>query len=598
MPKTAEQAFLDEMKKAGQSKPGRQDAASEIEVYNAATAATRDDRMRWFRDARFGMIIHWGLYSVLARHEWVMLYERIPLSEYEPLADQWHPEPGAPKQWAALAKKAGMTYMVLTTKHHEGFLLWDSKMGDYNAARRGPGRDLVREYVEACRAEGLKVGLYYSLMDWHHPDGLACNTDEAARRRFLDYTHGCVRELMSNYGRIDLLFYDVPMPLPNADAWESVKLNRMVRELQPHIIINNRAHLPEDYCTPEEHVTAAPEGQDWEALMTFNGSWGYMPTPPEDYHSVRKVLDMIRTAAAGQGNLMLNIGPRADGSIPATAVKRLTAVGRWLKKYGGAVYGNVDRPLVDVPFSAIGDWSCKDGKLYFWCRNWPGNQLAIGGLRNEITQVRLYPDGEPLPFGQTEDPRLFAPSSNERLLIRGLPDTCPDTIAKIALIEMTLPTWQSRFITRWQQSKLLPPVEDIAQAPGACLADPLGWQPVQSENGGFLNIHNRVGDADGFVYLAARVETPEAGTWECLLGHDGGARMFVDGKPVFAEARQKNPCWPDRSVFPVALTKGTHEIVVAFDMNEGAGWGIYLRFQTPEAARTKAGKPVFPIAIT
>ncbi|NLD44519.1 MAG: alpha-L-fucosidase, partial [Chloroflexi bacterium] len=178
------------------------------ETYFRDAAATRAERMRWWHEARFGMFVHWGLYSQLARQEWVMNRERIPLAEYERLADSWKPRERPAREWARLAAQAGIKYVVLTTKHHEGFCLWDTAQTDYNAVRRGPGRDLVREFVEACREFGLKIGFYYSLMDWHHPDGARCATDDAARRRFLDFTQGCVRELCSNYGKIDILWYD------------------------------------------------------------------------------------------------------------------------------------------------------------------------------------------------------------------------------------------------------------------------------------------------------------------------------------------------------------------------------------------------------
>ncbi|MHC4253881.1 MAG: alpha-L-fucosidase, partial [Planctomycetota bacterium] len=311
--------------------------------YLKSAAETRERRMQWWHDARFGMFIHWGLYAQLGRHEWVMNRERIPLDEYEKLADTWKPKKNAARAWAKLAKKAGMKYMVMTTKHHEGFLLWDSDMTDYCAAKHGPGRDLVQEYVDAARAEGLGVGFYYSLMDWHHPDGHACAHDELARKRFLDYTKGCVRELCTKYGKIDILWYDVSWPLRTPEEWDSYRMNAMVRELQPDIIINNRSKLDEDLGTPEEHIKAAEAGRAWEACMTFNGSWGWQPAPPEDWHSVRKVIDMLRTCTAGGGNLLLNIGPLPDGSIPPEATERLTAVGKWLKKYGDVIYGSVDR---------------------------------------------------------------------------------------------------------------------------------------------------------------------------------------------------------------------------------------------------------------
>jgi alpha-L-fucosidase len=313
-----------------------------LDEYLQQTAASRAQRMAWWHAARFGMFIHWGLYSQLGRHEWVMNRERIPIPEYEKLAATWKPGPAPAREWARLAKQAGMKYMVMTTKHHEGFCLWDTQQTPYNAMRLGPQRDLVAEFVAACREFGLKVGFYYSLMDWHHPDGALCATDEAARRRFLDFTQGCVRELCSNYGQLDVLWYDVSWPLETAERWESLEMNQMVRRLQPGIIINNRAFLREDYGTPEEHVTAEEAGRAWEACMTFNGSWGYMPISP-DWRSVREVVGLLNAATANDGNMLLNIGPAPDGSVPPEAVERLSAVGRWLEIYQEAVYGPVDR---------------------------------------------------------------------------------------------------------------------------------------------------------------------------------------------------------------------------------------------------------------
>ncbi len=574
------------------------------QAYLEQAESTRPQRMKWFRDARFGMFVHWGLYAQLGRHEWAMWQERIPLGEYEPLADTWKPKPRAACEWAALARKAGMKYMVMTTKHHEGFLLWDSQMSDFNAARRGPGRDLVREYVDACREAGLKVGFYYSLMDWHHPDGAACLHDEAARRRFCDYTQGCVRELCTNYGKIDILWYDVSWPLSSPEAWESYKLNAMVRSLQPQIIINNRSQLPEDIGTPEEHITAEQAGRDWEACMTFNGSWGYMPTPPEDYHSTRKVLDMIRTCAAGQGNLLLNLGPKPDGSLPQEAVERLSDVGKWLKTYGAAVYGPVDRAMAGMPGSALGAWSRKGKKLYFWCRQWPGRELAIGGLKSKVTQVRLFPDGRPLPFAQSCDPRRFFSDTNERLVIRGLPEKSPDPIAQVALLEITVrslgelaPTgkWDSRYVKNWKVSKLHRPIADISKAAPVTDARALGWQAASADETGFVSVHDRFAGANGVAYLATRVEVARSGTWNLKLGYDGGVRLFVDGEAVFADPERRNPALPDRAVVPVALRKGQHEIVVALDTASGMGWGIFLRFQVPQTMRKKFGKPVFPM---
>jgi len=382
--------------------------------------------MAWWTDARFGMFVHWGLYAQLGRHEWVMNRERIPVAEYEKLAESWKPKPRPAREWAALAKEAGMKYMVMTTKHHEGFCLWDTQQTDYNAVRRGPGRDLVQEYVDACREFGLKVGFYYSLMDWHHADGARCAHEAKARRRFVEFTHGCVRELCSNYGRIDILWYDVAWPLATPELWESRRMNRMVRELQPHVLINNRSLLHEDFGTPEEHVKAEKKGRAWEACMTFNGSWGYMPyAPAGDWRSVREVIGMLRTATAGQGNLLLNIGPKPDGSVPDEAVPRLQAVGRWLQRHGEAVYGRVDR-AERFEWMPVGQWTRRGNIAYFWCSRWPGREIALGGFHGKVVRATILGDNRPVTVVQ----------KGERLILRDLPETSPDAVAGVAVIKL------------------------------------------------------------------------------------------------------------------------------------------------------------------
>ena len=390
-----------------------------------SSSSDRDSLMRWWREARFGMFVHWGLYSQLGRHEWVMNRERIPVAEYDRLADTFQPGERPARQWAQLAQQAGMKYMVLTTKHHEGFCLWDTKQTSFNAVQRGPQRDLVREYVEACREFGLKVGFYYSLMDWRHPDGARCAKDEAARRRFLDFTQGCVRELMTNYGKIDILWYDVSWPLSSPELWESAKMTAMARQLQPGLLVNNRAQLPEDFGTPEEQVAAESAGRDWEACMTFNGSWGYMPYAPDsEWRPVREVLHMLRTAAGGQGNLLLNIGPAPDGSVPSQAYERLLPVGQWLAQNGEAVYGQVDR--AEMEWMPLGAWTVKGNCAYFWCTRWPAGNLAIGGLQVKVQKASFLANGQPIAFEQ----------SGNRLVFHGLPAADPDPIAGVSVIKL------------------------------------------------------------------------------------------------------------------------------------------------------------------
>jgi alpha-L-fucosidase len=389
---------------------------------------SREKRMRWWHEARFGMFVHWGLYSQLGRHEWVMNRERIPIAEYEKLADTWKPGEWPMREWAKLAVDAGMKYVVLTTKHHEGFCLWDTEQTPYNAVRRGPGRDLVRPFVEACREAGLKVGFYYSLMDWHHPDGARCARDAAARRRFLDFTQGCVRELMSNYGKVDILWYDVSWPLTSPKLWESAKMNAMVRRLQPGIIINNRSQLDEDFGTPEEQIVAENPGRAWEACMTFNGSWGYFPTAPDsDWHSSRAVIGMLQTVTAEGGNLLLNIGPAPDGTVPLLAPERLLPVGRWLARHGEAVYGKVDRYRPQLErFLNHGAWTLAGTTAYYWTGRWVGKEMVIGGLKTKVKRITLLDTGAVVAFEQSTD----------RLVMRGLPAACPDPEIGYAVFKM------------------------------------------------------------------------------------------------------------------------------------------------------------------
>ncbi len=395
------------------------------QTYEAEVTRTRPERMAWWNEARYGMFVHWGLYAFHGRNEWVQAIECIPVKEYEQLTERWNPKQRPAREWAQLAVAAGMKYMVLTTKHHEGFCLWDTQQTVFNSVQ-ACGRDLVAEYVEACREFGLKIGFYYSLMDWHHPDGARSAYDPEARRRFLDFTKGCVRELLTQYGHIDILWYDVARPFQHHEGWESLAMNQMARELQPHILINNRSRLDEDFSTPEGRVAAAEAGRGWEACMTFNDtSWGYMPSAAADSHSPRDILKMLNTAAGGCGNLLLNIGPAPDGSVPEEAVAPLTTVGEWLRLNGEAVYGKLDR-RGGHSGSACGRYSQRGNTLYFWVRCWPGSEIPIGGFKTPLKSARFLVGGEPIRFTQED----------YRIVLRDLPQSSPDTVAGVTVVAL------------------------------------------------------------------------------------------------------------------------------------------------------------------
>ena len=391
--------------------------------YEASIASSRQERMKWWNEARYGMFVHWGLYAFLGRNEWVQAIEAIPLDEYRKLADKFQPNLTPAREWARLAKESGMKYMVMTTKHHEGFCLWDTKQTDFNSVKTNCARDLVKEFVDACREFDLKIGFYYSLMDWNHPDGAKSAYDPEAKKRFLDFTKGCVNELLSNYGKIDILWYDVSRPFHHDEGWESIAMNQMARELQPHIIINNRSILDEDFSTPEGSVNPAETGRGWEACMTFNDtSWGFMPSAAVDSHEPRDILKMLATASSNQGNLLLNIGPAPNGSIPEEAIKPLITVGKWLKENAVAVYGQVDR--AGWTSSACGTFSAKGNKAYFWCKNWTGPEIGFGGFKTPLESVYYLANGKEIDFKQEDN----------RIILKNLPKTGLDKHCSVTVI--------------------------------------------------------------------------------------------------------------------------------------------------------------------
>lgn len=374
----------------------RSGRAQEPKVAVPATAEQRR-RMAWWHAAKFGMFIHFGLYSVHERHEWAMEQEAIPIAEYEALAQRFNPKPGFAQGWAKLAKAAGMKYMVMTTKHHEGFCHFDTKLTNYCASKQGPKRDLVREYVEAARAEGLRVGFYYSLMDWHHPDGARCATDEEARKRFVAYTHGLIRELMTNYGKIDVLWYDVSWPL-DAAGWESEKMDAMVRKLQPDIIVNNRNDLPGDFSTPEQEIKAETGGRAWESCMTLNESWGFQRAD-DNWKSAKTVVRNLISCARDGGNYLLNIGPRADGSIPEESVAVLTEVGQWMAVNGETIHKS---DICQPRHSLYASFTRTGNTLYMHVHFWPGGDAAISGLMTKVKSARMMKGGEAVVFSQND----------------------------------------------------------------------------------------------------------------------------------------------------------------------------------------------------
>ncbi len=397
--------------------------------YEQMTAKTRDERMAWFREARFGIFIHYGLYAQLGTGEWSQANENYTREEYEKLANTFSPKEGCAREWCELAKKSGAKYVVLTTRHHEGFSLWNSEVNPYNSYN-ACRRDIVREFVDACREFDLKIGLYSSLMDWHHPDSWKCANAPKARERFLDYIEALNTELLTNYGKIDVLWYDVSCPMGSWESWDSVNRNARLRKLQPHIIINNRSAMPEDFDTPEGHIHASE--RDWETCNTLTRlGWGYIDEEQSAPFAIssKQILRDLHLCTCGGGNLLLNIAPAPDGSIPQDTVNRLLPVGEWLKINGDAAYGKKFRtgPVYSAnTLTAVSaDKDCKN--FYLWNWVWPKNgRLIFGGYLDAPKKISYLATGEEIKFKV----------DGHRIILEDLPAETPDKITGVTVLKM------------------------------------------------------------------------------------------------------------------------------------------------------------------
>ncbi|MBN1400081.1 MAG: alpha-L-fucosidase [Anaerolineae bacterium] len=379
------------------------------------------DHMSWWREARFGMFIHWGVYAVPARGEWVMYQEHIPHEEYAPLARKYDPKKFDPDAWVQLAKEAGMRYMVLTSRHHDGFSLFDSQVSDFTAPKTSAGRDLIREYVEACHRGGMRVGFYYSLLDWRYPAYFrGPKRDPKGWRELVDYVHAQVRELCTQYGKLDVLWYDGGWPY-TAEDWRSAELNAMVRQLQPEIILNNRAQLPEDFDTPEQHIRPSEAGRPWEACMTLNDNWGYNEAD-DNWKTPKQVIMHLVRCAGGGGNFLLNVGPLPDGTIPSESVRILRRVGEWLDENGGSIYGTQRSPFS----SSMGLSTLMGNTIYMHIFRWPGKEIHLARIVNSVRSVHLLKTGKQIEFEQTDD----------RVTLTGLPGRAPDELDTVIVIEL------------------------------------------------------------------------------------------------------------------------------------------------------------------
>jgi alpha-L-fucosidase len=429
------------------------------------TQAQREARMKWWTEARFGMFIHFGLYALPARHEWVKNAEHIMDADYQRYFEHFNPDLYDPKAWVRAAKNAGMKYIVVTTKHHEGFCLWDSRYTDYKATKTPYGKDLIRPLVDAARAEGIKIGFYYSLLDWHHPEytvdqnhpqwGNAAFMEKAKERdqkKYIAYLHNQVREILTEFGPIDVLFMDFSFPGKNGKGradWDSEKLIKMIRELQPGIIVDDRLDLLDvpggwDYRTPEQFmprgwVTMDGRKVPWETCQTFSGSWGYY-RDEESWKSVRQLVSMLVETVSKGGNLILNVGPTSRGTFDGRAMDRLNGMGEWMKLNGRSVYGCTQAPSdIPVPQNCFLTYNPETSRLYVHVLEWPIGALALDGLAGKVAYAQLLHDGSEIRFTTPEEVG-FQPGRKEEkstnTLVLSLPVKKPDVV--IPVIELFL----------------------------------------------------------------------------------------------------------------------------------------------------------------
>ncbi len=378
----------------------------------------------WFVEARFGMFIHWGLYAVAARHEWFKNHACLTNEEYQKYFDNFDPDLFNPTEWARHAKNAGMKYLVITTKHHEGFCLWDTKFTDYKVTNTAAGRDLLREVVDAFRAEGIHIGFYYSLLDWHHPDftidrqhPLRNYTEEERKkfnegrdmRRYAKYMREQVTELLTNYGKIDILWFDFSYPGEDGkgrDDWESEELAKLARSLQPHIIIDNRLDLPAegDIVTPEQfqpdkpYLDADGNVAVWEGCQTFSGSWGYH-RDESTWKSAKQCIGMLIRHVARGGNLIMNIGPTARGYFDDRATERLNDFAKWMHYNNRSIYGcGMASAEFPEPENCAYTYNPKTNRLYIHIFDWPFGRINARGLAGKIKYAQLLHDGSEICY--------------------------------------------------------------------------------------------------------------------------------------------------------------------------------------------------------
>ncbi len=404
-----------------------------------AKLTPREETRQWFREAKFGMFIHWGIYALLGKGEWIRTVDKIPEQEYQKLVPRFNPKKFDPDAWADLAARAGMKYMVVTTKHHDGFCMFDAHNTDWKVTRTPYGKDVLAEMTQAFEKKGITVGYYYSIMDWHHDDYLPRLEWEAETRPaeghdvmdYIRYMREHITQLMTEYRPAPfVLWYDGGW-MNKPEELAGVETNAMARELKPDILINDRHFTREDLVTPEQRIPPTGmldengEPMLWEACITMTSHWWGYDKHEKVYKTPEFLIRMLVDIVSKGGNLLLNIGPKPDGTIQKEFVDRLVAIGKWMDKYSEAIYGTTASPFNLLPF--YGRVTTKGDRLYVHVFEWPGDlTVRLPNLKNEVKRAYVLAKGEP----------ALACVRDGADWVITLPKKAPDKSASVLVVEL------------------------------------------------------------------------------------------------------------------------------------------------------------------
>ncbi len=519
-------------------------------VSPGATGQTTDDRMAWWREARFGLFVHWGLYAIPAG-SWesghghgggIYTSAKIPLDRYRQFQSEFNPTQFDARAWAKLARRAGMKYLVITSKHHDGFALFDSKVSDWDVMNTPFRRDIMKEIVEACRAEEVVPCFYHSIMDWHYPDYLPRRDWEtrspvgAQFPRFVDYLHAQVEELLTNYGPLGVIWFD--------GEWEStwthehgVALFDHCRRLQPSIIINNRvdkgragmagmttdSKFSGDFGTPEQEVPARGfPGGEWESCMTMNRHWGFNRAD-QDWKSAEELVRTLCDVASKGGNFLLNVGPTAEGLIPAASVERLETIGRWMDLHAPAIHGTTASPFERLSF---GRCTQRAGEptttLYLHVFDWPKDgRFFLPGLQNAAKSARLLANPE----------RTFRTSNASDGVTLATDEPAPSGLIPVIEVEIAgIPRIKPGLRPAVVRPKDAPPLLRARYAGTFERLPDFGrLSPIGSDRPKNIEVPTEEHVATRY---SGYLMIPEDATWEFALTSDDGSRLRIDGEVV------------------------------------------------------------------